>query len=214
MLSTILALDASVNQTAACLLLGDAALHLGLGAARPRSADLAGVLGGLLERAGVGWDELDGFALGAGPGSFTGLRIAAATLAGFNAGRGKPVIHLSSLAITACEVDTDADLTVIEDARAGEAFVGLYRQGKAQDADRCVAWDEVAAMAPAPWTGHSKPAIRLENWSFIPACRSRDAALERCLRRSLENLPETADLPRYPQPVYLQASQAERNAHV
>jgi len=127
--SNILALDAACGEIAACIirhghrhiLQADDASNTGV----TRSTAIIPALNQLLEQAGLNWKQLDVLALGAGPGSFTGLRIAAATLAGLNAGLRLPIIHLSSLAITARQTETKGPVRVLEDARAGEVFLRL-----------------------------------------------------------------------------------------
>jgi tRNA threonylcarbamoyladenosine biosynthesis protein TsaB len=51
----------------------------------------------VLKTCGVGIDEIDLFACTAGPGSFTGVRIGAATIKGLAFGKGKPCIGVSTL---------------------------------------------------------------------------------------------------------------------
>lgn len=85
--------------------------------------------------------DLDGIAIGAGPGSFTGLRIGMATAKGLAFATGKPLWAVSSLAALALEVGPDAGaealVVPVMDARRGEVFAGFYRVGK----------DEVIALA-------------------------------------------------------------------
>ncbi len=88
-------------------------------------------------------DELDGYAIGAGPGSFTGLRIGMATAKGLAFATGKPLWAISSLAAlawdatltTAAAADNNANdndgetlLVPVLDARRSEIFAGLYRR--------------------------------------------------------------------------------------
>ncbi|HVV81978.1 MAG TPA: tRNA (adenosine(37)-N6)-threonylcarbamoyltransferase complex dimerization subunit type 1 TsaB [Kofleriaceae bacterium] len=97
----------------------------------------------LLDQAGTTLAAIDAFAVGAGPGSFTGLRIGLATAKGLAFATGRPLWLASSLAALAWDLaqacDDDAALLVPAlDARRAEIYVGFYRRdGQA-----------VAAVAP------------------------------------------------------------------
>lgn len=75
--------------------------------------------------------DLDCVAFGCGPGSFTGVRMAAAAAQAFGFALGIPVCRRSSLAVMAAtalrEVDGDT-VGVCIDARMGRAYLAVYRR--------------------------------------------------------------------------------------
>jgi len=82
----------------------------------------------LLAEAGSGLQSLDGIAFGAGPGSFTGLRLAAGCAQGLAYGLDLPVLcigTLEALALASGEPRAYACL----DARMNEVYVAAYEQG-------------------------------------------------------------------------------------
>jgi tRNA threonylcarbamoyladenosine biosynthesis protein TsaB len=74
----------------------------------------------LLRQAGAHTRELEGIAVGIGPGSFTGVRIGLATARGLALALGVPVAGVSTLAALAA--GAPGALPVV-DARRGEVFV-------------------------------------------------------------------------------------------
>jgi len=216
----ILALDTACGDVSASIIKGRrvyASEPIDNATGKTRSTSIVPVLEHLLQQADLDWHQLHALALGAGPGSFTGLRIAAATLAGINSGLKLPIHHLSSLAITACQADVDGPVWVLEDARAGEVFVGCYQQHQAINRDVCLSWKDVEALPAAHFCCHGEPPVDLSAWIREPLALDRSAALAMETQRVSTCLNtkqiEQPDLPVYPSPVYLQLSQAERNAH-
>jgi tRNA threonylcarbamoyl adenosine modification protein YeaZ len=97
--------------------------------ARPGHAQhLLALIQGLLDQSGSGWAAVDRIAVGAGPGTFTGLRIGIATAQALAAATATPLVGVSTLA--SLERAGSAVLAVprpvlaVIDARRGEAFVG------------------------------------------------------------------------------------------
>ena len=82
----------------------------------------------LLEQAGLGWGEVGIVAVGAGPGSYTGLRIALATARGLSRAGGAAVVGVSSLRALAEPVSGRPALALL-DARRGEVFAAANRDG-------------------------------------------------------------------------------------
>jgi tRNA threonylcarbamoyl adenosine modification protein YeaZ len=76
-----------------------------LGEQRTHASGLVPAIAEVLQEAGVDRDELAGVVVGAGPGSFTGVRVAAATAKGLAHALGIPMYAFSSLAAGAASVD-------------------------------------------------------------------------------------------------------------
>lgn len=208
----ILALDAACGAAAACLIDADGEISWADGKdGLPHSQSIMPLLERLLAEAEMTWKSLDVLALGVGPGSFTGVRVAAATMAGVNASLQLPVLPLSSLAITAMQSGSNEPMWVIEDARAREAFIGHYQQGGALQDDQCVSWQQVASMTPARFISHTEPVEELRGWQRLESVQPRGEALGQMVRVEMARV-DINSLERYVQPAYLQISQAERSA--
>lgn len=88
----------------------------------------------LLRTAAVRRTDIGGVVVGAGPGSFTGVRIAAATARGLALGLGVPFYAWSSLAALALDAAvSDAPVCTLFDARRGEVYAACYRRAGASD---------------------------------------------------------------------------------
>jgi len=87
------------------------------------------IMGGLR----LAYTDLDALAFGAGPGSFTGLRLAAGVVQGLAFSAEKPVIPVSSLAALALSAAAqhfparDVTLAIVANAHMQDAYVGVYR---------------------------------------------------------------------------------------
>ncbi|TAN48045.1 MAG: tRNA (adenosine(37)-N6)-threonylcarbamoyltransferase complex dimerization subunit type 1 TsaB [Betaproteobacteria bacterium] len=122
-----------------------------------RQAELAlPMLGQLLAQAGIAAGRLDAVAFGAGPGSFTGLRIACGLAQGIAFALELPVIGVSTLEALA-EESGAARVVACIDARMREVYYAcLERDGalwREVLAARCVAPQSVPVPPGAGWTG-------------------------------------------------------------
>jgi len=81
----------------------------------------------LLRESATTLRQLDGIAYGAGPGSFTGLRIACAVTQGLALGADLPVVGVSTLESIAEQTNAERVLTVL-DARMAEVYWAAYRR--------------------------------------------------------------------------------------
>ncbi len=144
----VLGLDTATAETAVAVCRdGEPVFERAAGPAengRPRHA--AAVLGEIEAAvvAGGGWDAVGLIAVGAGPGTFTGLRIGIATARALAQARGLPIAPVSSLAALALGIDPagsapERPRLALLDARRGEVFGALHR------ADRGVVWEPFVA---------------------------------------------------------------------
>jgi len=83
---------------------------------------------GLLDEAGITMKALDAIAFGAGPGSFTGLRLAAGCAQGLAFGLDLPAIGINTLEALAL-ASGEAKAYACLDARMNEVYVAAYDRG-------------------------------------------------------------------------------------
>jgi tRNA threonylcarbamoyladenosine biosynthesis protein TsaB len=157
---SVLGIDTSTAASAACVLRGDGAVFevepepAALAAPPAHARQLLPAVAAAMERAGLGYGDLEAIAVGVGPGTFTGLRIGIATARGLASANGLPLKPVSSLAALAQGIDADLRLPLI-DARRGEVFAALYRAGGerlwgplAESAERVAQRVRQAAVSP------------------------------------------------------------------
>lgn len=107
--------------------------------ARSRHAEsLLPALEFLLRSARMQRSEIRGIVVGAGPGSFTGVRVAAATARGLAAGLDVPFYAYSSLAGLAVGTVTAGVICTVFDARRGEVYAACYEREGSRDVMRTV----------------------------------------------------------------------------
>ena len=82
-----------------------------------------------LREAGLGFADLGGIAFGAGPGSFTGLRVACGVAQGLAFARDLPLLGVGTLEAMAQESGFERVIVTL-DARMGEVYVGFFEDGK------------------------------------------------------------------------------------
>ncbi|HET9596066.1 MAG TPA: tRNA (adenosine(37)-N6)-threonylcarbamoyltransferase complex dimerization subunit type 1 TsaB, partial [Anaeromyxobacteraceae bacterium] len=119
------------------------------GATGGHGGRLPGALSDLLLAAGLKLPDVEGYAIGLGPGSFTGLRIGLATWKGLAYANRRPIAGASSLAALALAgaggAPGGALLVPLLDAKKGEVYAGFYRAAGAGVAEAA----PEAALAPA-----------------------------------------------------------------
>ncbi len=136
----------------------------------------------VLDEAGLAWGELSGVAVGTGPGSFTGVRVAASAANGVAHARGVPVYPVSSLAAAAVALEAlppgvgpwaeGADgarpsgsaagdalpRRVLFDARADRLFTAVYEvTGERVVTLSPPTFATLAELVPAPGAGQDAP---------------------------------------------------------
>jgi tRNA threonylcarbamoyladenosine biosynthesis protein TsaB len=120
------------------------------------SERLLPMLDRLMAAAGIGSGALDAVAFGAGPGSFTGLRIACGAAQGLALARGIPAIGISTLEALAEHSGAERVVACI-DARMNEVYyAALERQGgrwREVIAALCTAPDRLPRPPGAGWVG-------------------------------------------------------------
>lgn len=131
---------------------------------RQHTKKLLPMIEAVLAEAGVTLAELDAIAFGAGPGSFTGLRITAGVAQGLALGADKPLIPVSTLATLAEQAFQRWGIPRVFaglDARMGELYWAAYERNElgwqAVTAEQVAAPDQVScpsASALVPdWVG-------------------------------------------------------------
>ncbi len=121
----ILAFDTSTEYCSAALWLDGKIYNKEILAGRRHSELLLPMLQELLAEAELSLTRLDGIAYGAGPGSFTGLRIACGVAQGLAFASNLAVVGISTLEAVAQRTDHH-QVVVALDARMGEIYHAAY----------------------------------------------------------------------------------------
>ena len=114
------------------------------------------MLDGLLEVMGFGIESLEAVAFGAGPGSFTGLRIACGIAQGLAFARGLPVLGVSTLEALAEESGAPRVAACL-DARMREVYYAALekREGRWHEVvpAQCIAPESITLPSEDGWVG-------------------------------------------------------------
>lgn len=82
----------------------------------------------MVKQAGIALKDIDGILFSAGPGSFTGLRIACGVAQGLGYGLNKKLLPTSSLTAMAYHYKNHGQtIAVLNDARMNECYAALYQ---------------------------------------------------------------------------------------
>lgn len=123
----VLALDTSTEACSAALLRGDQCIER-FETGSQHSRRILALVNEALAEAGVTLKQCDAIAFGRGPGSFTGLRIAAGVAQGLAFGAGLRVAPVSTLAALAQGLHAPRVLAAL-DARMKEVYFGAFERG-------------------------------------------------------------------------------------
>ncbi|HTT12608.1 MAG TPA: tRNA (adenosine(37)-N6)-threonylcarbamoyltransferase complex dimerization subunit type 1 TsaB [Burkholderiaceae bacterium] len=126
----LLALDTATSVCAVAVARAGAIDEVAREVGQRHSEHLLSMVDALLAAHSLRLEDCDAIAFGAGPGSFTGLRIACGVAQGLGYGVDRPLIPVSNLAAGALEAFAQCPdartLLVAQDARMNEAYVGVY----------------------------------------------------------------------------------------
>lgn len=106
-------------------------------------------VGKLLAEAGIGTGALDAIAFGAGPGSFTGLRLACGVAQGLAWGLGIPVVAISTLEALAL-ASGQGRVWACLDARMNEIYSAAYQVEGGEIIELMAPTCAAPAMVPVP----------------------------------------------------------------
>jgi tRNA threonylcarbamoyladenosine biosynthesis protein TsaB len=126
----LLAIEAATERLSLAVSAGGTVHERTLDAGQRQGERVLAEVDALLARAALRVADLHGIAYGAGPGSFTGLRIACGVAQGLAAARALPVVGVGTLAALA-ETARAGRVVACLDARMGEVYHAAYekRQG-------------------------------------------------------------------------------------
>lgn len=146
----LLAIDTSTERATVALAIGSAIYSDEQGSLRQHAQLLLPMIDGLLAKASLQLNQLDGIVFGRGPGSFTGLRVACSIAKALAYAHDLPLFPVSSLASIAEEVyDTEPDLTpdtqvlAVMDARMQQVYWASFTREAASSSELVSAAEDV-----------------------------------------------------------------------
>jgi len=193
----ILAFDGAATDVSVALATRDGSLvdEVAWTSAQRQSAEMLPRAASLLRGSGVAWKDLAAVAVGTGPGSFTGLRVAMALAKGLALGLDRPIVGVPSLA--AWLVADPEAVAAIARAGAREAYVAVP-DGSVRIVDR----EDLGDWPRGPIVAAAELATAFE---LADARSPRGArAIAGAAARRLAEEPAGDDLRRL-EPIYLRA---------
>jgi tRNA threonylcarbamoyladenosine biosynthesis protein TsaB len=101
----------------------------------------------LLKEARLDLDEIDGIAVSLGPGSFTGLRVGLSAVKGLALAAERPVVGVPTLNALASNLPfTHYQICPLVDARKGEVYTALYKDGEGGQVEQLTPYQVVAPL--------------------------------------------------------------------
>jgi tRNA threonylcarbamoyladenosine biosynthesis protein TsaB len=177
----VLGIDTSTRHASVAIVDGDRVVAEERSDAETRGTDLLVLVDRACTTAKLAASALDAVAVGAGPGSFTSLRIGMATAKGIAFAAGKPLWAISSLAALAAQAPPgDGNVAAVLDARRGEVYVGVFDGDGLVGAERVMPPDQLASLGATRFVGDAGTAypqlLALPGaWDRTP--RGRDVAM-------------------------------------
>ncbi len=222
----LLAVDTATPMASVALVTDDGFTETSLRGRHTHARHVMALVHAVLGLSGVSIGGIDGYAVGCGPGSFTGIRIGMSTVKGLAMALDRPVVGVSSLDALARQTEgtTDAVCPMI-DARRGEVYAAFFRR-EGQGLVQVCAEGIMAPEAIGAWIGEGRCLC-----TGTGAARYRDALAARFGHRVVfgpeeMNFPRAAVIARLARPrismaasgsamgivpTYLRQSDAERN---
>lgn len=151
----LLALDTSTEYLSLALLKGDETFTFDINAGQTHSQIILPKIQALFDQAGLQLKDLHGIAFGAGPGSFTGVRIASGVAQGLGYGANLPVVGICTLLALAKASAAERVIACL-DARMGEVYHAVYEK---------VLGDWQTVIEPGLHKPMSVPSIQGVDWT-------------------------------------------------
>jgi tRNA threonylcarbamoyladenosine biosynthesis protein TsaB len=176
------AIETATTESSVAACNGDQVEILRLSDSRSSSRHIYRAIAEVLERVGLDVEDLDCVAVGCGPGSFTGVRVAVGAAQAIAFAQQVPVCRVSTLAALASVARRQGVLVPVAaclDARMGEVYLGVYGgddgQGGVLLADcllrpadfRFAAGTDLVMLAGNGWSAY--PELVQNNADFVAA---------------------------------------------
>lgn len=218
----VLAIDSTARAACAALMTDDTVIaEFTINSGHTHSETLLPLVEGVLSSKGASVDDVDLFAISAGPGSFTGVRIGISLIKGLCFGKRKKIAALSSMDCLALNLKGFKGIVCpVMDARRDQVYTAIYKDGKRLTEDMLIPAETLKKMLceysePIYFTGdgyslaHEK--IDLPNVCPTPERLRLQNAVSVALT-GMEAYTNNTNIytDEEVQPIYLRASQAER----
>jgi tRNA threonylcarbamoyladenosine biosynthesis protein TsaB len=222
-LALILSLDTTTRSGSVAIVRDGRVVHEQVGGSELTHAQrLPGELMTACDAAGISIADVEMFAVAAGPGSFTGLRVGIATIQGLAMARGRTVVAISALeALAEAAPGTPRRVAAWMDAQRGEVFAQVFEPSAGVQVPLT---EPVSARPPVALelqagevsgaTFHGDGAIRYRAQIFAamgPSAQILEsvAPLAGAIGRIAAAQPDRAVLPHAVVPIYIRKPDAE-----